>query len=356
MPDLTGVRRIDAERLRQYVTAIVTAAGLLPGDAEIVADCLVSAERRGLASHGVARVPIYVRRLELGLVNPRPQWRFLREEGAIAVLDADNGPGPPAAAAAMARAMELARSMGVGACAVRNSNHCGALAYYTLQAATQAMIGLAATNANATMAPWGAREPVLGTNPISAAVPTAGDIPFVLDMSTSAVARGKIILAARSGTPIPEGWALDPQGKPTQDPHAALRGVLLPAAGPKGYGLALLVDVLCGVLAGAAFGREIGALYDELNRPQRLGHFMAAIDIGHFIEVPVFLAAMDALIADIKSAQPADGFTEVLLPGELEARAEARAGREGVLIPATVYQELVDLGHRFGVEPLDETL
>lgn len=353
MPDVTTPERILPDDLRRFVAAVMTAAGLLPGDAEIVADSLVAAEMRGLASHGVARVAIYVQRLELGLVNPRPRMRYLREEGATTLLDADNGPGQPAAAAAMARAVGLARTVGIGACAVRNSNHCGALAYYTQLAVAQRMIGLAATNANANVAPWGAREAVLGTNPISAAVPTPGETPFVLDMSTSSIARGKIILAAKIGEPIPEGWALDAEGRPTRDAQAALRGVLLPAAGPKGYGLAVLVDILSGVLAGSAFGRQIGALYDELGRPQRVGHFMMAIDIGRFVEVPVFLEAMGALIADLKSSAPAEGFGEILLPGEPEARAEARARREGVIIPAAVYQELQDLGRRFNVAPVN---
>jgi LDH2 family malate/lactate/ureidoglycolate dehydrogenase len=350
---LTPAEGIRPDDLRRFITDIMTAAGLLPGDAAIVADSLVAAEMRGLASHGVARVPIYVQRLEMGLVNPRPQMRYLREDGATALLDADNGPGQPAAASAMAEAMALAGTAGIGACAVRNSNHCGALAYYTQQAVGQSMIGFAATSANANVAPWGAREAVLGTNPISAAVPTPGEVPFVLDMSTSAVARGKIIMAAKVGTPIPEGWALDADGRPTRDAQAALRGVLLPAAGPKGYGLAVLVDVLCGVLAGSAFGRQIGALYDELDRPQRAGHFMMAIDISRFVEVPAFLEAMGALIADVKSAAPAEGFDEVLLPGEPEARAEARARREGVHIPAAVYQELQDLGRRFNIRPMN---
>lgn len=227
---------------------------------------------------------------------------------------------------------------------------------YTQRAAAQGMIGFAATNANVNVAPWGGREAVLGTNPISAAVPAPGDIPFVLDMSTSAIARGKIIMAAKVGAPIPEGWALDAEGRPARDAQAALRGVLLPAAGPKGYGLAVLVDVLCGVLAGSAFGRQIGALYDELDRPQQVGHFMMAIDIGRFVEVAAFLEAMGTLIAGLKASAPAEGFEEVLVPGEPEARAEARARREGVLIPTAVYQELQDLGRRLNVAPMNPGL
>jgi LDH2 family malate/lactate/ureidoglycolate dehydrogenase len=275
--------------------------------------------------------------------------RLVQEDGAAALLDADNGPGQPAAIAAMDKAIALARAHGLGACAVRNSNHCGALAYYTQRAAAQGMIGLAATNANATVAPWGSREAMLGTNPISAAAPTSDGVPFVLDMSTSAIARGKIIMAAKTGAPIPEGWALDPKGRPTQDAQAALRGVLLPAAGPKGYGLAVLVDVFCGVLAGAAFGRRIGALYDQLDRPQRVGHFMLAVDFGRFVPPTAFLEAMGLLIADLKASAPAEGVSEILIPGEPEARAEARARQEGVILPANVHRELQELGRRLGV-------
>lgn len=254
---------VHPDHLLHVATALLAAAGLREHDAALVADSLVYAEMRG---------------------------RF-----------------------------------GIGACAVRNSNHCGAMAYYTQMAAAQAMIGVAASNANPTVAPWGGKDPVLGTNPISVAVPTPGETPFLLDMSTSAAARGKIILAASAGERIPQGWALDRAGRPTQDPSDALQGVLLPAAGPKGYGLALLVDVMCGVLSGSAFGLRVGALYDEFTRPQRSGHF-------------------------VKTSTPAEGFDEVLVPGEPEARAEARAKQEGIRLPASVHSELAALARRLGLE------
>ncbi|MDR7419713.1 MAG: Ldh family oxidoreductase [Armatimonadota bacterium] len=341
--------RIDAARLRRFAAQVMARAGLRPDDAERVADCLVYADQRGLASHGVGRLPIYAKRLEMGIVNARPNMRFVREDGAAATLDADNGPGAVAATLGMQKAIGLAWRHGVGACAVRESNHCGAMAYYTEMATAVGMIGVAATSANPTVVPWGGRATRLGTNPISVAAPTPGDVPFVLDAATSAVARGKVILAAKDGTPIPEGWAVDAEGRPTTDPRAALEGALLPMAGPKGYGLALAVDVLCGVLAGGAFGRGIGALYNEFDRAQRSGHFFLALDVARFVAPETFAGGMARMIADLKATPPAAGFREVLLPGEPEAAAERQARETGVALPAAVVQELEDLSQRLGV-------
>ena len=349
--------RFSPDALRDFGTQVLKAAGLLPEHAWRVADSLVFAEMRGIASHGLARLAIYVRRLQAGLVNPRPRMRWIVEQQALALLDADNGPGAVGAAAAMEKAVELAGRYGVGACAVRNSNHCGAMAYYVQMAVDRRMVGMAMSNANPTMTPWGGREAVLGTNPISVGVPTPGEVPFVLDMATSAAARGKILLAAKQGRPIPEGWALDRSGRPTRDANAALAGLLLPMAGPKGYGLALWVDILCGALAGSAFGRQIGALYEEFHRPQRVGHFMLAMDVGRLVDRATFERCVGELLAQVKSTPPAEGFEEVLVPGEPEARAARRAQREGIELPEEVYEELVELAQELGVtavQPLSQ--
>ena len=341
--------RVSPDQLRRFGAEVLEAAGLSSQDAWRVADSLVFADARGLPSHGVARLTIYVRRIQAGAVKARPRMRWLTEREAVAVLDADDGPGAVAAAAAMGKAVELAARYGLGACAVRNSNHCGALAYYARMAVDARMMGLATSNANPTMPPWGGREPVLGTNPIAIGVPMADHAPFLLDMATSAAARGKIILAAKTGEPIPPGWALDRDGRPTQDPHAALAGMVLPMAGPKGYGLALWIDILCGVLAGSAFARHVGALYDQLDRPQGVGHFMLAIDIARFVEWPRFERSMRELVEQLKSTPPAEGFSEVLLPGEPEALAQARSAREGIALTPEVYQELRSLADELGV-------
>lgn len=337
------------DELRWFGKQVLVAAGLPPEHAWRVADSLVFADMRGTGSHGLARLGIYVGRLRAGVVNPRPRMRWVVEQQAVAVLDADNGPGAVAAAEAMEKALQLAARYGIGACAVRNSNHCGAMAYYVQMAIERRMVGLAMSNANRTMPPWGGREAVLGTNPISIGLPTPGEVPFLLDMATSAAARGKILLAAKQGKPIPQGWALDSSGRPTRDPKAALAGLLLPMAGPKGYGLALWVDVLCGVLAGSGFGKQIGALFEELDRPQRVGHFMMAIDIGRFLDWAAYERAMAELLDQIKSTPPAEGFDEVLVPGEPEARSARRAQKEGIELPAEVCEELVRLAEELGV-------
>lgn len=344
-----GMMRFAPDELRRFGRQVLVAAGLPHEHADRVVDSLVFADMRGTGSHGLARLSIYVRRLQAGVVNPRPRMQWVVEEQAIAILDADNGPGAVAAAEAMQKALELAARHGIGACAVRNSNHCGAMAYYVQMAIERRMMGLAMSNANRTMPPWGGREALLGTNPISIGLPTPGEVPFLLDMATSAAARGKILLAAKQGTLIPHGWALDSSGRPTRDPKAALAGLLLPMAGPKGYGLALWVDVLCGVLAGSGFGRHIGALFEELDRPQRVGHFMMALDIGRFLDWADYERAMGELLGQIKSTPPAEGFDEVLVPGEPEARSARRAQKEGIELPAEVCEELVRLAEELGV-------
>ena len=345
-------RRVSLERLRRFGTEVLEAAGLSSQDAWRVADSLVFAEARGLASHGVARLSIYVRRIQTGAIKARPEMRWLHERDAVGILDADDGPGAVAAAAAMEKAVELATRYGLGACAVRNSNHCGALGYYARIAVEARMVGLATSNANPTMPPWGGREPTLGTNPIAIGVPVPGRPPFLLDMATSAAARGKIILAAKRGHPIPAGWALDRDGRPTQDPQAALDGMLLPMAGPKGYGLALWIDILCGVLAGSAFARHVGALYTQLDRPQRVGHFMLAIDIARFVDWPHYESAVRELVEQVKATPPAEGFSEVLLPGEPEAAAYERSEREGIALTPELDEELRSLAEELGVAPV----
>lgn len=329
--------RVSAADLRYWTRAVFESVGLPEPDAAVVTDALVSADLRGIDSHGVMRVPIYVKRLRLDLIEPRPSIRLAGDRGTVAVLDGGNGMGQVVAAQAMEEAIRRARQHSVGLVGVRNSNHFGMAAYFAMQALEHDMIGVALSNAPATMAPWGGARPYLGTNPLAIAVPAGDEPPIVLDMAMSTVARGKIILAAQEGTPVPEGWAVDTDGEPTTDPARALAGMVLPVGGAKGYGLATIIEILAGVLVGAAFGPHIGALYDNFTSPQGLGHFLGAIDVQAFDTADRFKGRMDRLIQEIRAVPRASQVERIYLPGEIEWLAELRRRREGIdLHPQTI--------------------
>ncbi len=342
-------RRVRPGPLRDFCSGILEQLGVPHGDADIVADSLVEADLRGLESHGVMRMGIYVERLELGLANATPKVAVLEETPASVLLDGDHGLGAVVGVQAMDLCLRKAETAGVAMAGVRNSTHFGAAAYYAMQALPRNMIGIAVTNAPATMPPWGGRRPYLGTNPVAVAVPAGQELPVVLDMATSVVARGKIILAEKLGQSIPLGWAVDPAGKPTTDACRALEGAVLPVGGPKGYGISLIVDVLAGVLMGAPFGPHIGNLYGNRTEPQRLGHAFGVINVAAFAGVERFKAEMDQLIHEVKIQPRAEGVERIYLPGEIEFEAARERGQRGIPLPEEVWQMLVDLGRKWGV-------
>ena len=338
---------ISADVLKAWVRDVFLHEGLSEKDAELVGDALVSADLRGVESHGVMRVPVYVRRLRQGLINGRPAVRVVREQGAAVLMDGDNGMGQVVGAAAMEEAIRRARQYGVGVVGCRNSNHFGMAAYFAMQALPHGMIGVALSNAPATMPPWGGTASYLGTNPLAVAVPARGEPPIVLDMAMSVVARGKIILAAQQGVPIPPDWAIDERGRPTTDPLQALRGAVLPFGGPKGYALAVIVEVLAGVLTGAAFGPHVGGLY-ESSSPQRLGHLVAAVHVESFLPLDAFLGRIDQLVREIRAVPAAEG-GRVYLPGEREWVTEQTRRREGIPLASSIVEELRVLGEEIGL-------
>jgi LDH2 family malate/lactate/ureidoglycolate dehydrogenase len=332
---------IPYRRLQEYSTNILSSAGLPESDARLVAESLVDANLRGVDSHGVSRIPIYVRRLQQGLVNTRPNVHVAKEKGGALVIDGDNGMGQ----VVMQRSLELAQkrlpSAGTVSVAVHNSNHYGSGAYFAKKAvAANAAIFLYG-NAPATMSAWGGRERFLGTNPYTFGVPAGSREPMILDMATSVVARGKIILADQLGEQIPEGWAVDVNGEPTTDPQAALAGSVLPFGGPKGYGIALMIEVMAAMFTGANSGPEIGDLYDDLDRPQGVGAFFTLHDVSAFQPLDQFGRRMENLFQAIKQGAP-EG-REVLIPGELEARAASRNQDHGIAMPPAVIAELEKL-------------
>lgn len=344
-----GVIKVEAEKLRQFCQELLIKVGLTAEDAQVVADSLVQANLRGVDTHGVMRLPIYVKRMRMGLIAVRPRMELHRTGPATAILDGGNGPGQVVALRAIEEAIKLAREAGVGLVAIKNSNHFGAAAYFAMRALKHDMIGLALSHAEADMIPFGGRKPCLGTNPIAIVVPAGEEPPIVLDMATSIVAMGNVLLAAKEGRPIPEGWAVDMEGNPTTDPKRAR--AVRPVGGPKGYGLAVIVDVLSALLSGSAFGSHINRMYDNFSEPQAIGHFVGAIDISRYVPLAEFKKRIDQMIREIKATPPAEGFTEVLLPGEPEFKTEEHRLQEGIPLSREVYSELVSLGEGLWVSP-----
>ena len=346
-----GVFRADS--LRAFCEEIFLSCGMSREDAAIVADSLMQANLRGVDSHGVTRVGIYVKRLKMGLVNPNPDVEVVQESAATLLVDGDNGMGQVVGVRALDLGLDRARESGGVSVGVRRSNHYGAGAYYVQRAVARNAIAFAYSNAPPTMAPWGGVDPYIGTNPYAYGVPAGEHQPIILDMATSIVARGKIILAAERDEPIPEGWAIGKQGNPTTDAREALEGSVLPFGGPKGYALSLMIDVMAGALTGAGFGPRVNSLYDNFDEPQNVGAFFQLVDIAHFVEPATFKSRVDRVIEEIKSSRKAEGTEELFLPGEIEYRREKEREASGIPVGAKTVAELREVGRSCGVDMTD---
>jgi LDH2 family malate/lactate/ureidoglycolate dehydrogenase len=344
-----SLQKYRAADLTRLATSIFVHEGLPPSDAKIVAESLVTADLRGIDTHGVARIPSYVERFPKRLVEPRPQIVVTSRMPWAASIDGGNGMGPVVANRAMSEAIDRAESFGIGAATAHRSNHFGAAAHYALQAVAHDCIGITLTPASKSLAPFGSREPLFGTNPIAVAVPAGSHAPWVMDMASSVAARGHIRLAARHGKPIPEGWALDELGRPTTDAEAALAGVMLPFAGVKGSALAMLIDILGGVLSGSGFAGTIRDMTRDFDAPQDVGHFFLAMKVEAFMPLPEFNERMETAIARLKGLKPAAGFTEVLYPGEPEARRQRKHLEHGIPLTPEVYDSIKRVAEPSGI-------
>ena len=342
-----------ADSLRSFCEEIFVSCGMAPEDAFIVADGLVQSNLRGVDSHGVTRVGIYAKRLKMGLVNPRPEVKIVRESAATVLVDGDNGMGQVVGVRAIELGLMKIKQSGGVYVGVRRSNHYGAGAYYVQRAVARDVVAFAYSNAPPTMAPWGGVDPYVGTNPYSFGVPAGKYPPIILDMATSIVARGKIILAAERGESIPEGWAIDVHGNQTTDAQEALQGSVLPFGGPKGYALSLMIDIMAGALTGAGFGPRVNSLYDNFDEPQDVGAFFQLIDISQFANPPAFKANIDRMIEEIKTSRRAPGTEEIFLPGEIEYRTEQERLVSGIPVGATTVAELQEVGRTCGVDLAD---
>ena len=344
-----NARRYRHEELYGFGCRVLERLDVPAADAAEVSACLTKAELRGIDSHGMVRLPVYSRRLQAGVVKARPVVDHIASGTASSLIDGGNGLGPVVGARAMSAALDLAREHGTGFVGVRNSNHFGPAAYYVEKAVDRGLIGLAISNAPPNMAPFGGKSRFLETNPVAIGVPAGEERRLIFDASTSVVARGKIIIAAHSGESIPDGWAIDPDGYPTTDAHKALAGAVLPFGGPKGLAISFIIDVLCGVLTGAAFASQLNTL-ENLAAVQNIGHVFAAVRTDLFISHSEFTTRMDAILRMLKASPPApDGIGRVLVPGEIELANETYNRAHGVQIAGPIAHQLGGLGEELGI-------
>ena len=341
--------RVDPERLTDFATAVYASAGMPAADARLVADTLVQSDLWGHQSHGVLRLGWYLDRVRNKVMKPVTKPEFVVDAGAMALIDGHDGVGHVLTVLATKEAVKRAKTHGIGAVGVRNSNHFGTCMYYTMMGARKGCVMFLTTNGGPAMAPWGGMKKIIGTNPWSVAAPVGKRAPFVVDMANTGVARGKIYLARNKHLPIPLGWAINNAGEPTTDPQEAIDGIILPMAEHKGYAIAAMVDVLSGVLTGSGFLSNVHSPYKTAEK-SNCGHLMIALDIKAFQPLKAFNARMEQFVAEIKAVPTAKGFEEVFYPGEIEAGNDARNRREGILYPDDTLADLRRIARETGLE------
>jgi LDH2 family malate/lactate/ureidoglycolate dehydrogenase len=343
----TSEIRVGWESLRDFTRDVFIRAGLQPCDAEIEAEVLLWANLRGVDSHGVLRIPGYVEFVDEGVMNPRPNIQVLKETSAALLIDADHAFGPVVTTWAMRQVMQKASEAGIGWGLIRNTTHQGAMGYYPLMAAREGMAGIALVCNPPNMAPYGAKSAGVHNSPIAICVPGKRHRPLLLDIATSVAAGGKLDLAIDRGDKIPVGWALDKQGNATTDPHLA--AILLPFGGPKGSGLALMFECLASIMVGnpllePALQGKPGAKTHCQNS------IVAAVNIGMFTSVEDYESHVDAVVDGIKALPPAEGFTEVLVPGEIEDRVHEERAKNGIPLPEGTVRKLQKIAERFNLQ------
>ncbi|SEP39657.1 Ldh family oxidoreductase [Propionispora vibrioides] len=342
-----------AEELHRFMVQVLDKAGIAGQDSEIVADNLLRADLWGIGTHGISRFPRYLMRLQNGTINSHPAITIKNIFPAVLAVDGDNGLGSIVGFQALEAAMAGADKQGLCLAGVKGSNHFGAAGFYCELAAKRNYITIVLTNALAAIPPWGGKEAYLGTNPIAIGLPRQDKAPVVIDLATSVVARGKIISAAKQGGLLPEGWALDKEGRPTTNAQEALAGMILPMAGPKGYALAMAIDHLCGVFTGAGFGREV-ASYQNGQNQANVGHLFIVIKADAFTTgLPEYYERTERFCREIKAVGKAAGVSEIYLPGEREQQTEQTLLKQGIEISDGLLEELKTISREYGV-PLRE--
>jgi len=340
---------VQADVLRDYCSRLFSAVGVPSQEAEVNADNLVDADLKGVESHGVSRMGIYLKRLRMGLVRAEAKLDTISERPGTALYDACNSMGAVVSQQVMAKVIEKARYTGIAFATVRNSNHYSTAAYFAEMALKHNMIGFTASNGPSRMAPWGGTEPAFGTSPFAFAIPAGEQLPIIADMASCVVARGKIILAAKRGEPIPLGWARNKAGEDTTNAQDALEGTVLPFGGPKGSAIATIIESMTGILAGSVFTTDIKDLYADFANSTRTSHYFGAIDIEAFQPFAEYAEIMDRFILSIKSNTKASGVQEIFLPGEMELKMRQRRSVEGIPLSRLTLDELMGEGISSGV-------
>ncbi|MBT33785.1 MAG: malate dehydrogenase [Thalassobius sp.] len=352
----------DYKKLENFCKNVFMSIGCSEEDASLAAEVLISADLRGVDSHGVARLIGYVRLWEKDRINPKPNIKVIHETPSTAVVDADKALGLVAAPKVMDIAMEKAEKAGTCWISVKNSNHFGIAGYHAMKALSKDMIGMAMTNASPLVSPTFSKERLLGTNPIAVAIPSGNEAPFVADFATTTVANGKLEILQRKNENAPEGWVQDRDGKPTTNASAVKEGgALLPLGGDrvhgshKGYCLGSVVDIFSAVLSGAGYGPWAPPFVSFLPLPEKpvgegLGHFFGVMRIDAFRPADEFKQHMDNWISRFKSAEPIEGEERVLIPGEPETEMEIERKEKGIPLLPPVIKDLKTLADKFGIK------
>ena len=334
-----------------YVKGVLEGNGLAPENATVVAKCLVAADLRGVDTHGVNRIPSYMARIRQGVLDAKAQPTLHEVTPVVAQVDAQNAFGFIAAHMGMSKAIEMAKTYGIGMVSVKHSNHFGMSAWVVQQAIDAGMMSLVFTNSSPALPVWGGKEKLMGVSPIACGAPGGKEKPFILDMAPSVAARGKIYKAKRRGEKIPTDWALDAEGRQTDDPAAALDGVMLPMGGPKGSALSIMMDVFSGVLSGSAFAGHVTNPYDP-SKPADVGHFLVAIKPDLFMSLDDFKQRMDYLYQRCVGCNKMVGVDRIYFPGEIEQITEESRKRDGIPYVEAEIQALNEEAERVGAAKL----
>lgn len=340
---------VSAPDATEFVRSVLIGNGVPPRNASIVADCLVQADLRGVDTHGINRIPSYMARIREGVLDAKADPSLNQITPVVAQVDGKNGFGFVAAHMGMARAIEMAKDFGIGMVSVKHSNHFGMSAWVVQQALDAGMMSLVFTNSSPALPVWGGRSKLMGVSPIACGAPAGKEKPFILDMAPSVAARGKIYKAARRGEKIPTDWALDGEGKQTDDPNQALEGVMLPMGGPKGSALAIMMDVFSGVLSGSAFAGHVTNPYDP-SKPADVGHFLVAIKPDLFMSLEDFKERMDYLYRRVVESEKMAGVDRIYYPGEIEQLTREQRMETGIPYVQAEIDVLNREAERVGVE------
>jgi ureidoglycolate dehydrogenase (NAD+) len=341
--------QIPAAELQTFAGKALSTAGIPEDDAAVAARVIVAANRKGIDSHGVVRLAHYVRRIKNGTIKTEPSITVDRRAPAVAIVDGDDGLGQVVMSRATDEAISMAKEVGLATVVVKNSSHFGIAGHYAEVATRAGCASLVTTSSDSFLIPFGAALPFFGTNPIAFGFPT-GSAPMILDMATTTVPYGKVSLAKAEGQKIPESWGFNADGHPTTDPDQIVG--LHPVAGPKGSGLAAVIDVLSNLFVGANWGPHIVKMYGDMEKPRKLGHFITVWNVAAFRDMGEFIRDIDTMIGELHALPTAEGFSNVYYPGELEAERAKKREQNGVPVEDGLLAELNDLADQLNLNSL----